>query len=110
VTSALALRLVRRAGASHPELDRLHDAVRPAKNAALFKKSATCKVHADNYRKVNDRKTVSASPFDVMSLSQLLKVGSRPISAGLFGKYTAMQPVGRPSWGIRLRVTLLSPT
>jgi hypothetical protein len=45
-----------------------------------------------------------------MSLSQLLKVGSQPISVGLFGKYTAMQPVGGPSWGIRLTVTLLFPT
>ena len=46
----------------------------------------------------------------IAGVSQLLKLASQPISIGLSGKYTAIQPVGAPSWGIRLSVTLLFPT
>jgi hypothetical protein len=45
----------------------------------------------------------------IAGVSQLLKLGSQPISVGLSGKYTAMRPVGAPAWGIRLSVTLLFP-
>jgi hypothetical protein len=45
----------------------------------------------------------------IAGASQLLKLGSQPISLGLSGKYTAEQPVGAPSWGIRFSVTLLFP-
>ena len=30
--------------------------------------------------------------------SQLLKIGSQPISIGLSGKYSAAQPAGAPDW------------
>ena len=46
----------------------------------------------------------------IAGISQLLKLGSQPISVGLSVKYTAVQPVGAPAWGIRLSVTLLFPT
>lgn len=46
----------------------------------------------------------------IAGVSQLLKLGSQPISVGLSVKYTAVQPVGAPAWGIRLSVTLLFPT
>jgi hypothetical protein len=45
----------------------------------------------------------------IAGVSQVLKLGSQPISLGLSGKYTAVQPVGAPSWGIRFSVTLLFP-
>jgi hypothetical protein len=46
----------------------------------------------------------------IAGVSQLVKLRSQPISVGLSGKYTAVQPVGAPAWGIRLSVTLLFPT
>jgi hypothetical protein len=45
----------------------------------------------------------------IAGASQRLKLGSQPINLGLSGKYTAEQPVGAPSWGIRFSVTLLFP-
>ena len=46
----------------------------------------------------------------IAGVSQLLKLGAQPISVGLAGKYTAVQPVGAPAWGVRLVATLLFPT
>ena len=46
----------------------------------------------------------------IAGVSQLLKLGSQPISVGLSGKYTPVQPIGAPAWGIRLSVTMLFPT
>jgi hypothetical protein len=46
----------------------------------------------------------------VAGVSQVLKIGSQPISIGLLGKYWAVQPTGAPGWGVRLAVTLLFPT
>ncbi len=46
----------------------------------------------------------------IAGVSQLVKLGSQPISVGLLGKYMAVRPVGAPAWGIRLVVTLLFPT
>jgi hypothetical protein len=45
----------------------------------------------------------------IAGASQLLKIGSQPISIGLSGKYSAAQPAGAPDWGVRLTLTLLFP-
>ena len=42
-------------------------------------------------------------------VSQILKVGSQPVSVGLSGKYYAVRPDGAPAWGVRFVVTLLFP-
>jgi hypothetical protein len=42
-------------------------------------------------------------------VSQVLKIGSQPISVGVAGKYAAAQPIGAPEWGLRLTLTLLFP-
>ena len=46
----------------------------------------------------------------IAGVSQIIKVGSQPISVGLQGKYLAERPTGAPGWGIRFTVTLLFPT
>ena len=46
----------------------------------------------------------------IAGVSQILKIGSQPISVGLQGNYVAERPTGAPDWGVRLTVTLLFPT
>ena len=45
----------------------------------------------------------------IAGVSQMLKIGSQPVSIGLSGKYAAAQPTGAPEWGVRLTFTLLFP-
>jgi len=45
----------------------------------------------------------------VAGVSQVLKVGSQPLSVGLSGKYYVVRPDGAPAWGMRLAVTFLFP-
>jgi hypothetical protein len=42
-----------------------------------------------------------------LSLNQLLKIGKRPLSFALGGKYYADGPKGGPDWGLRFTITLL---
>ncbi len=42
-------------------------------------------------------------------VSQLLRIGSQPISLTLGGRYYAERPTGGPDWGLRFVVTLLFP-
>lgn len=44
-----------------------------------------------------------------LTVSQLVKVGTQPVSIGGGVKYYAASPSGGPDWGIRLNVTLLFP-
>jgi len=44
-----------------------------------------------------------------LSVSQLLKVGGKPVSFSLGGRYYATSPAGGPDWGLRFVVTLLFP-
>jgi len=44
-----------------------------------------------------------------LTLSQLLKVGGKPVSVTLGGRYYATTPTGGPDWGLRFVVTLLFP-
>jgi hypothetical protein len=48
-------------------------------------------------------------PLNVV-VSQVLKIGSQPVSIGLGGRYYAEGPDGAPDWGLRLVFTLLYPT
>jgi len=43
-------------------------------------------------------------------ISQVLKIGSQPVSIQLGAKYYAEGPSGAPDWGVRLNFTLLFPT
>ena len=42
-------------------------------------------------------------------VSQVLKIGSQPISIGVTGKYYAVRPEGAPAWGARFVLTFLFP-
>ena len=42
-------------------------------------------------------------------ISQVLKIGSQPVSIQLGAKYYAEGPTGAPDWGVRLAFTLLFP-
>jgi hypothetical protein len=42
-------------------------------------------------------------------ISQVLKIGSKPISLAAMAKYWAVRPDGTPSWGARLVLTFLFP-
>jgi hypothetical protein len=42
-------------------------------------------------------------------ISQVLKIGSQPISLAAMAKYWAVRPDGTPSWGARLVLTFLFP-
>jgi hypothetical protein len=42
-------------------------------------------------------------------VSQVLKIGSQPISIAAMGKYWAVRPDGAPSWGARFVLTFLFP-
>ena len=44
-----------------------------------------------------------------LSVAQVLKVGSQPISLSLGGRVYAATPAGGPGWGVRLAMTLLFP-
>jgi hypothetical protein len=41
------------------------------------------------------------------AISQLLKVGTQPVSLGIGARYYADKPAGGPDWGVRFIVTLL---
>ena len=43
-------------------------------------------------------------------VSQILKIGSQPVSIQLGARYYAEGPSGAPEWGVRLAFTLLFPT
>jgi hypothetical protein len=45
-----------------------------------------------------------------LSVSQVFKIGSQPVSAAIGGRYYADGPSGAPEWGARLVFTLLYPT
>ena len=47
-------------------------------------------------------------PFNA-GVSQLLKLGSQPVSIGLMGTWFAEAPAGAPDWGIRFVFTFLFP-
>jgi hypothetical protein len=42
-------------------------------------------------------------------VSQVLKIGSQPISIAVMGKYYAVRPDGAPAWGARFVLTFLFP-
>jgi hypothetical protein len=44
------------------------------------------------------------------TVSQVLKIGSLPLTLGVGGRYYAEKPSGGPDWGLRFIVTLLLPT
>jgi hypothetical protein len=44
-----------------------------------------------------------------VTVSQLVKIGSQPVSIGGGVKYWLESPAGGPDWGLRLSVTLLFP-
>ena len=44
-----------------------------------------------------------------LTVGQLLKVGGKPVSLTLGGRYYATTAAGGPDWGLRLVVTLLFP-
>ena len=46
---------------------------------------------------------------DLAGVSQVLKIGSQPISIGVTGKYYAVRPEGAPAWGARFVLTFLFP-
>jgi len=43
------------------------------------------------------------------TVSQLLKIGTLPISLQLGGRYYAERPIGGPDWGLRFTITFLFP-
>ena len=57
------------------------------------------------YDWTNDAWTVPLN----LSVSQLLKVGGKPMSFTVGGRYYATTPTGGPDWGLRFVVTLLFP-
>jgi hypothetical protein len=44
-----------------------------------------------------------------VGVSQLVRVGSQPISFGVSGRYFVASPQGGPDWGMRLNIVLLFP-
>ena len=48
------------------------------------------------------------APMNLM-LSQLLKIGGKPISFQLGGRLSFDKPAGGPDWGLRFAVTFLFP-
>jgi len=44
-----------------------------------------------------------------LSVSQLVKIGGKPVQFSIGGKYYAEKPAGGPEWGMRFTVTLLFP-
>ena len=70
------------------------------------KKATTLGLNTEStYDWTSDRWTVPLN----LSVSQLLKVGGKPVSVSLGGRYYATTPTGGPDWGLRFVVTLLFP-
>lgn len=44
-----------------------------------------------------------------LTVSQMVKIGGRPMQFALGGKYYAAGPDGKPDWGLRFGVVLLFP-
>jgi len=44
-----------------------------------------------------------------VSVSQLVKIGGKPVQFSLGARYYAEKPDGGPDWGLRFAVTFLFP-
>lgn len=70
------------------------------------KKSTTFGLNLEStYDWENEKWTVPIN----LGVSQLLKIGSQPVSFQLGGRYYADKPSGGPDWGVRFTITLLFP-
>ena len=70
------------------------------------KKQTTYGLNTEStYDWINSQWTVPLN----LSISQLLKIGGKPVSLMLGGRYYAEKPDNGPDWGLRFQITLLFP-
>ncbi|MEZ5276117.1 MAG: hypothetical protein R3F07_07050 [Opitutaceae bacterium] len=70
------------------------------------KKQTTYGLNTEStYDWINSQWTVPLN----LTISQLVKIGGKPVSLMLGGKYYAEKPANGPDWGLRFQITLLFP-